>query len=590
MSTSPFFQRTRSALTLSTLLVVFIFFYITFVQKHISDGDFWWHLATGKYIVTTMSLPQSDPFSYPPHADPSSGTSILLKGYWLSQVIFYETYRLWDLKGIIFLRASLMILLLLFVFRTIRKQGLPELPSLALVSVVFAISKNNLGDRPQLFTFLFFAMTLYLLEDFRTRKTRKIFLIPFLMLVLANMHGGYVVCIPLISLYLVGEGIRVLRKGTGRDGLRTLLIVWAATLVLSSVNPNGVNVILQMISSQLFTKGTSDIVEYLPPFYSYAIKFRSVNIAYILLLLLSLGALFYLRRIDPTQLLVLGAFTVASLMATRYMMFYACAVAPVVSAILVNAKEEKLLQRAVGFLKPRQDLLNMLVFIGAVFLFFSVIPSLARYEFKEDTSFGAPKYAADFIAPLKLNGNMFNGYAFGGYLIWRLYPDKKVFIDTRGLDGATLEEYRLVAHASDIPGRSWKEIIKKYDISYVIMQPLWPTGSLVALVEQLLDSDEWILIYSDHLTLIFLRDDGRNAPLLERYRLDKRKGMDTIIVQASALAMRNKANPYYLMTLGKLFYRLGKPSDALKAFEMARERDPGNPVIAQWLEKLRADR
>ena len=69
--------------------------------------------------------------------------------------------------------------------------------------------------------------------------------------------------------------------------------------------------------------------------------------------------------------------------------------------------------------------------------------------------------------------------------------------------------------------------------------------------------------------------------------MGKAEALNTIIVQASARAMKDRTNPYYLITLGKIFYKMGKLSDAEKALEMAYQRDPGNPVIIEWLKKVR---
>ncbi|MBN1582364.1 MAG: hypothetical protein JXA89_16780, partial [Anaerolineae bacterium] len=32
--------------------------------REITDPDFWWHLATGRYIVETGTIPRHDVFSY----------------------------------------------------------------------------------------------------------------------------------------------------------------------------------------------------------------------------------------------------------------------------------------------------------------------------------------------------------------------------------------------------------------------------------------------------------------------------------------------------------------------------------------------
>src|SRR3990170_4249649 len=165
--------RFTEVIKLLAVSILFSFFFISFLQRHVYNYDFWWHLATGKYIVENRSLPLNDPFSYTSHETPSTRKSMILKGNWLAEVIFYKVYNLWDLKGIIVLRAAIMLLFLLFVFLTIKKQSSSDLSSLFLTYGVFILSMGFLGERPQLFTFLIFSAILYLLEDFRINKSKK---------------------------------------------------------------------------------------------------------------------------------------------------------------------------------------------------------------------------------------------------------------------------------------------------------------------------------------------------------------------------------------------------------------------------------
>ena len=118
------------------------------------------------------------------------------------------------------------------------------------------------------------------------------------------------------------------------------------------------------------------------------------------------------------------------------------------------------------------------------------------------------------------------------------------------------------------------------------MPPLTVRGEIIPIVEKLFDMDEWVLIYSDHLALVFLKNDGNNTQLISRFAKDKSDGLQTIIIQAAARAMRNPKNPLYLISLGKVFYRMDKIDDAEKAFAMASKIEPDNAVINQYLNRI----
>jgi hypothetical protein len=578
-------QRIRSAFRFSTILIFFVFFFISFLQRHVYNYDFWWHLATGKYIVENASLPHDDPFSYTTHSAPSERKSIILKGNWLAEVIFYKIYDAWDLKGIIILRALLMLVFLFFILLAIRVQGVSGFLALVLVTDVFFLSMDFIGERPQLFTFAAFSAVLYLLEDFRKNGSRKVFLIPLIMVPLSNMHPGYIVCILLVSLHTAGAGTVALLVRDSRDHKsKRLLAVWFLAIIASFFNPAGLGAVRGIFSISTHTVG---IVEFMAPFSVYLNKFKPPDYSYIAFLALSLFGLRYLKRIGLVPLMVLGVFTFMSFIAIRYMIFYMCAAAPVIANILMNIKEERIWKGRCRMFRGQENVSYAIAFVAGVALVFSAIPSLARYEFRADTSYAAPKGASDFLVDLKISGNMFNEYGSGGYLIWRLYPDKKVFIDGRSLEPDVYGEYRIVISAGEEQGHSWEDILRKYGVSYIITPPLLPRGEIYPVVEKLLERDDWVLVYRDQLSLIFFRNAEENLTIIRRFALDKSEALNTIIIQASARATKNTANPYYLLTLGKVFLRKGNLDDAEKAFEMAHQRDPKNPIINEWRRKMK---
>jgi hypothetical protein len=554
----------------------------------VSNEDFWWHLATGKYIVETHSLPQNDPFLYTSSDTPSERKSFLMRGYWLSQVLFYQVYHLWDVKGIIVLRAVFLLAFLFFVFLTIKKQDVHDIVSLLAVSGVFWYTLIAEGERPQLFTFLIFSVIYYLLEDYRKRRSKKVYLVPVLILVLSNMHPGYVICFALLSIYLVGESIRYLsRKGRENNTVKGLLLIWVLSFLFSYLNPNQWDIFVRLISTRFFTQDTMHVVEMLPPFRLYAMKMIPIDYPYIIFLSLSLLSVLFIRKMGFVQMLLLITFTLISISAYRHLMFYLCISAPIIARISVFVKEQKLCIRLAGFLRAREGTIYVIAGITGIVLMINASVSLAGFRLKGNELFFSPKNAADFLSDKEIEGNMFNEYGFGGYLIWRLFPDKKAFIDTRSLEPSVTREYRVIAFAHENPFISWKGIMKKYGISYVITRPLWQNGKIIPIVEELFDSEEWALVYTDHLSLIFVRRDSRNTTVINSYEKEKEKGMNTIIAQASAWAMTpNQVNPNYFITLGKTFFRLGRFADSEKAFLMAYQRTQNNQEVKFWMQKL----
>lgn len=568
------------------LVLFFIYFFISLVKIPLYNNDFWWHIANGRYISETHSLPDEDPFAYTTNKGPSQRKSVILKGYWLAQLAFFEIFDEWGAGGIIILRAFVLILFLYFIFLNIRKQRTSFLLSLFLVTCVFVIAKESGGERPQLFTFLVFSVTYYLLEDLRSGRSKRAWIIPFLVMMLSNMHPGYIVCILLMSVYVVGEGLRRYVKKDIKGGIfAPLLALLGLTVVLSMFNPLGVTMLTRPFSS-LSGDFSRSIVEFMPTFKLYIDKVMPVHIPYIFFLALSLLVLRYRKEAEPSHILALLLFTAMSIIAARFVIFYMAVSAPILGNLLMRLKDKRMLMRVKEYVRGKELIVYFCVAVVMVGAIFFKIPSLIRYGFRENTEFSVPSRAADFLARADIRGNMFNEYGFGGYLIWRLWPAKKVFIDGRLLDESILYEYNAISSAVQYRNETWEQRMERYDITHVVMPPLSPNGDIYPLVETLFDKDDWTLIYYDHLTLIFIKKGPENAEIIQEHGTKKEDGLNTIIVQASARAMQNAVNHRYLISLGKTFYRMGRIDDARKAFLLALQRAPDDRTIQDWLSRL----
>jgi len=564
-----------------------LFFFISFLKIHLYDYDFWWHLANGKLIVESNSLPQKDPFSYSTNENPSERETLLLSGYWLAQVIFYELFDTWGVKGIILLRSVLLVGFLFFIFLTARKQKVSDLTALAITSLCFLTAKNYAGERPVLFTFFTFSVVVYLLEDYRINRSWKAFLlIPFVVMVLSNMHLGYIVCIMLAALYLAGEAAHSLFRNEQRKSLlKGFLAILVITCIFSLFNPNGGLMLIRTFS--VHNEVTQNISEYIPTFVLYLARISPIDYAYIIFLIFSLLSLKYLKQMEFTHMLLIAVFTFMSFFALRYVIFYMCIASFIIAGITTHLKEEKILKRLHEILKTKEIFAYLVTFILGVFLVSQVMPVLAGFEFKAETSHYVPEGAADFLSNNAINGNMLNEYGFGGYLIWRLYPGKKVFIDTRQMNNDVFNEYQTVVNLGKGPPQSWMDIMKKYHFTHIVITPLMNQGDIYPLVEHLFDSKEWILVYVDHLSLIFVLNNSENTSVIENFSREKDEGLDTIVVQSSSKAMQNQTNPRYLISLGKVFFKMGRVNDAKKAFLMASQRDPDNQAVKFWMQKVK---
>ena len=94
---------------------------------------------------------------------------------------------------------------------------------------------------------------------------------------------------------------------------------------------------------------------------------------------------------------------------------------------------------------------------------------------------------------------IFNEYTWGGYLIWRLYPDYHVYIDGR----ADIFGDKLVAefiHVNDGKPR-WRELLQQYGAQTVLVKSDSAIASLLA------EDSGWQKVFEDKQAIILVRKD-----------------------------------------------------------------------------------
>jgi len=118
-------------------------------------------------------LPASDPLSFTvtdhnPWRPESNRIPFLLKQYWLGQLALYGTWKLAGTGGIVLLRALTYTAILAFLCVWMRRLCRGIFP-LVLVALTGFMLREIPNERPQLFSFLFMPLTLYLLERISVR-------------------------------------------------------------------------------------------------------------------------------------------------------------------------------------------------------------------------------------------------------------------------------------------------------------------------------------------------------------------------------------------------------------------------------------
>jgi hypothetical protein len=120
---------------------------------------------------------------------------------------------------------------------------------------------------------------------------------------------------------------------------------------------------------------------------------------------------------------------------------------------------------------------------------------------------------------------MFNTYEYGGYLIWRLWPQQRTFVDGRALNESVYQDYRRILYNSgatpNVLGSECQRLLDRYAVRVIVMNTFeYVTGAFYPLALALGNpiASDWQLVYEDPQSLIFMRDPPAGIQVLDKAR------------------------------------------------------------------------
>lgn len=476
----------RHVLTLGLWIALFVM-----SARTVSDPDLWWHLATGRYIVQTRSIPHHDVFSY------TVTDHKWITHEWLTQVGMFGLYKLGGLSAL--LLATCAVVTLSFFIVYIQCEARPHLAVFAVLVGALA-SAVTWGPRPQMLNILLSALLLYLLQLVRVEKRPLWWAFPLLTVVWVNMHSGYFLGYVILGAVLVGDGLAHLLDvrtpaTLDRRGLRNLTLALGASVIAALLNPNG----FKMLWYPFETLGSKAMQEYIqewaPPAFNRPEYWPTIALLFGGMLAL----VFSRRRRDLSDLLLFFGFGFMALLSARHIPLFAVVATPILTRYGAQIELGRLrwdMSRLPPARPPRGALLvlNWLLIVlfvlaGAV----RVADVLVKNRAAEVSRF--PVRAVEFIERQGWGERrMYNSYNWGGYLLWRGY---KVFIDGRAdvyLDDF-MNEYVLTYQLRG----DWRVPLNRYAVEYILIER---DASLAALLDE---SAEWERVYEDELAAIWTR-------------------------------------------------------------------------------------
>lgn len=514
--------------------------------KSLREPDLWWQIRTGEWILQNHQIPKQDIFSFTFYATPW----INIK--WGSEVLFAFISNLAGPESVFLLQALVSCLLVFFMLQT--SAAVINKTSVAAVFLsIIAIEYRVIG-RPEMFSHLFTSVFLLaLLKHCQTGSGKIFWLIP-LQIVWANFHEAFGIGIVLTSLFTAGawaehylwkkKYLSVKHELPQKISLLLLLQTMAV-----AINPHGIQLISRPfnILGQVYqNKFTTELFNIRQPEYWQWNSYWMVSLLTIGLL----GTIWHFakqkKNTKPLWLclenfgcgyaLTLVAFTYLATTAYRNVAFLAIVFVPVLGFSLHH------LWASVSWFKnfKQQATIILCVWLSCAYIlivsnkYYELSKSRDRFGLEVLSSYN-PVGAANFINRNNLKGKCFSDYLTSAYLLWKLQPDFKTFIDLRDLDVFPPYFFSRFAAAVTFP-EEWARLDSAYRFDYIVLY----RPQFAGLHHFLFNQSRFKLAYADAVACVYVPKHSTSDTSSINFST-----LQPVAVSSFASVLNKMLNPFY---------------------------------------------
>jgi hypothetical protein len=484
-----------AALPLFVALLGPVFLYYSHQRLH--HTDLWGHLAYGRLICQTGSIPATEPFM------PLARGVPLVDTAWLTQVMGYLAISLGGPTAIQFLHALAIVASLGILAFCIYQRTHSILWAVDGLAIFTALNWYQFQIvRPQMAGLVCFLCVLAIVSAPRWHRWFPA-AIAFTFALWANLHGSFVLGLALMGFASLGRAIDVWRRtrrlaAAFRDRrVQRLFLALAAAAAAVLINPYGPKLYVEVFAIP-GNPNLSDLLEW-HPLPASGLAGEMVTAA-----LLCLVYRLTLRRVPAGEALVLVGLGTAGLLSARMLIWWA----PVAAGCLVihaNSvwRSFRPLARSRGV--ARRSLSFTLVAVGLACLIAAATPLGRQALFGRETLFEqcvsreTPVAAVRWLGEHPQRGQIYNTYEWGDYLVWAGPRDVEVFVTSQAHLVPT-EVWRDYLTVSDVsPG--WQDILDRYRVETILIDK----EGRQALISHLRADRRWQRNYDDEIAVIFMR-------------------------------------------------------------------------------------
>lgn len=523
--------------SLSILLLLLVF---SQVFVNIYDYDVWFHIKAGQYMLSNFEILNTDVFSY------TALGSTWVAHEWLFEVLIYIISALGTLTAVTLFKTLVICAIFALYLRHFSRNSISAPVTILVLTLVSILARERFLERPEIISYLFCAFFIVAYEKLRANRTGfiswkddRLWLFPVLMVLWANFHSGAIFAIAICGAYASCEILSALVSGLfgankkplgeilfSSVKIRVFFTLLIVTFLVGFINPNTYHVYTYpFLALDISSQTGLNLAEYTKPVWARDSLFFIMFGLSVLIILVNI--IFNRRAVRIAHVMLFIFFSALALKFNRNIAIWAIVVSPFVAFYIEEIiswwpsvvpkhpfkgegfKEETADVRRSGRVRPFIHAAAIIISIAMIVPFWAEAveggwwgPGIKEGRF--------PEGAVEFLDENSIGGNMYNSYEFGGYLMWRSYPERMVYIDGRS------DIYTdLLMEQKKFSILGFEKLVERYDINYLIFSYSKTTSDYIN--PNPVFGRELALVWFDDVSLVYLRRTPENSELIRRY-------------------------------------------------------------------------
>ena len=450
-----------------------------------ADNDLWGHVLFGRDILAAGAVPRVDMYSYTATGYP------WFDHEWLTQVAMAAAYARAGSPGLLLLKLALAAATCALLFAMVRRRtAMPEIRG-GLGMLTVAVLARGFAIRPQVFTYFCVALTLWLIDGYQRGRRRALWVFPPLFVVWANAHGGFVLGLAILGLFVAAECWRTHRLAAPP------LLAWLASAAATNLTPYGLT-LLGYIWGEL--SRPHPITEWQPVAAGDVSQFVFFAMAGLFVATLPFFREWRTNGWQPVLAVITGALALRSQRHTP--VFALCAVTPF--AAQLDGAARWLRQRSTFTLSAAAQGAVAVGLVSVAVL--QVALTALRWQHDGlEIVFDPAEYPVAAVQALHRAGahtNLAVPLDWGEYVLWHLAPNVKVSLDGRFAtvfpDNVVADNFAFFSGAA-----GGRRLIEQYPTDAALV----PAGSAASILRD----GKWERVYADDVAEIYARNDRAAA-------------------------------------------------------------------------------